>query len=168
MNAIFDTLTLRDETEQDSAFLQQLYAQTRATEMAYFPWTDEQKNAFLTMQFDLQRRHYRENYPNTQFAIILLDNNPVGRWYLQCRTDNFHLIDISLLADYRNQGIGRYLLKTLIAKAQTKQKNIRLHVETTNPALRLYQRLGFSVVEECGFHWLMEWNDAYKTANALS
>lgn len=158
MNAIFDTLTLRDETEQDIAFLKQLYAETRATEMAYFPWTDDQKNAFLAMQFDLQRRHYRENYPNTEFAIILLDNNPVGRWYLQRRADNFHLIDISLLAEYRNQGIGRYLLKNLIAGGQKEQKTVHLHVETTNPALRLYQRLGFIAVEEYGVHWLMKWN----------
>lgn len=150
-------LALREETVEDMVFLRQLYAQTRADEMAFFPWFEEQKSAFLQMQFDAQRQQYRHSYPAADFAIILHENAPVGRWYVHRGTDFFQLIDISLLADYRNQGLGSHLLATLIAEAGIQKKTVRLHVQPTNPALRLYQRLGFIAIEEQDMYWLMEW-----------
>lgn len=150
------TISLRKETNEDKALLLTIYASTRAEEMALIPWSIKQKNAFLAMQFDLQHRHYHENYPDAEFAIILINNNPAGRWYLNRGPEIFHLIDISLLPHYRNQGVGSYLLKTLITEAREHQKIVRLHVETTNKAMRLYQRSGFIAIEEHGFRWLME------------
>ena len=36
-------------------------------------------------------------------------------------------------------------------------KPLRIHVERMNPALGLYERLGFEQVEDRGVYWLMEW-----------
>lgn len=151
------TIKLRKETTEDEAFLRALYASTRTEEIALLPWPEEQKTAFLVMQFDLQRKHYRENYPDADFAVILVDNDPAGRWYLHRGSQGFHLIDISLLPSYRNRNVGTHLLKTLIAEARAEQKIVRLNVQSINRAMRLYQRLGFIVIEKHGVHWLMEW-----------
>src|SRR5438132_13302161 len=43
-------ITLRDETEEDESFLLELYASTRAHEIALVSWTDEQKKTFVAMQ----------------------------------------------------------------------------------------------------------------------
>ena len=43
-------LTLRPCTDDDLPFLLEVYASTRADEMAIVPWTDEEKQAFVRMQ----------------------------------------------------------------------------------------------------------------------
>lgn len=152
------TIELREETAEDEAFLRQLHASVRADEMALVPWPDEQKTAFLDMQFDLQRRHYQAHYSNAEFSVILVEGHPAGRRYLDRSAEDFLLIDIALLPDYRGQGVGTRLLQALLAEASTAAKPVRLHVESFNErAMKLYHRLGFSPVEQQGFHWLMEW-----------
>jgi ribosomal protein S18 acetylase RimI-like enzyme len=148
---------LRPETIADEKLLRTLYASSRADEMAFLPWSVEQKTVFLDRQFDLQRKHFQEIYPNADFAIILVENNPAGRWYLYRGSQVIHIIDISLLPEYRNKGVGSNLLKSLMTEARINQKSVRLNVESANRAVRLYQRLGFIASEECGIHQLMEW-----------
>jgi len=50
-------LALRPAGPEDIAFLFRVYASTRTEELAPVPWSDEQKRAFLAMQFDLQDRY---------------------------------------------------------------------------------------------------------------
>ncbi|MDD5276123.1 MAG: GNAT family N-acetyltransferase [Methylovulum sp.] len=153
----FTDICLRTEISADEAFLRLLYASTRANEMAFFPWPEAQKTVFLHSQFNLQHQQYRHHYPTANFSIILFKNNPVGRWYVHRGADVFQLIDISLLAGYRNQGLGSHLLATLTAEARAQQKTVRLHVQPINRALKLYQRMGFVTIEKHDIYWLMEW-----------
>jgi len=148
---------LRTEITADEIFLRSLYASTRRDELALIPWTDEQKTMFLNQQFDLQRHHYRFYYPDATLSVILIDDIQIGRWYVHRGAECLSLMDISLLPQYRSQGIGRKLLETLQAEARETGKSIRLHVENHNPAQRLYVRLGFVLIEEQGIHRLMEW-----------
>jgi ribosomal protein S18 acetylase RimI-like enzyme len=64
------------------------------------------------------------------------------------------LIDIALLPQYRNQGIGSTLLRELLADAARAGCAVSLKVENTNPAARLYERLGFQTVDEDGMYAL--------------
>ncbi len=48
--------------------------------------------------------------------------------------------------NYRNQGIGSKLLSLLIEAAQKKIKAIGLSVRESNPAIKLYKRFGFNVI----------------------
>ncbi|MBA4174599.1 MAG: GNAT family N-acetyltransferase, partial [Hyphomicrobium sp.] len=53
-------LALRPEAAADDAYLLALYATTRAAELEQVQgWTPEQKQAFVAMQFNAQRHHYR-------------------------------------------------------------------------------------------------------------
>jgi ribosomal protein S18 acetylase RimI-like enzyme len=148
---------LRMETPEDEAFLHSLYASTRAEEMAYLPWPEEQKAAFLNMQFDLQRRHYRTYYPQGEFLIVLLWEMPAGRFYLDRSGEAFLVIDIALSPEYRRQGLGGHLLESLLDEAESAYKSVRLHVETSIRAFKFYRRLGFTPVEDQGIRWLIEW-----------
>ncbi len=149
--------TLREETSEDETFLRRLYASTRAEEMAYVPWPDEQKAVFLNMQFDLQRRHYQAYHPQAEFMIVLLREKPAGRFYLDRAGEAMLLIDIALSPEYRGLGVGSHLLENLQAEASVASKPVRLHVETSNRAAKLYQRLGFTPLEVAGIRRLMEW-----------
>jgi ribosomal protein S18 acetylase RimI-like enzyme len=108
------------------------------------------------MQFDAQHRHYRQHYPGADFLVILRDAQPIGRLYLARLPDEFRVIDIALLPQHRRAGIGTALLRNILNEAAATGKPVRLHVERFNPALRLYQRLGFTMVEEGQIYLLME------------
>jgi GNAT superfamily N-acetyltransferase len=148
---------LRLEAPEDEAFLRRLYASTRAEEMAYVPWTEEQKEAFLNMQFDLQHKHYRTYHPLAEFMIVLFRGEPAGRFYLDRSGEALLLIDIALSPEYRGLGLGSHLLTNLLDEALAASKPVRLHVETSCRAVTLYQRFGFIPVEEQGIRRLMEW-----------
>ncbi|HVT19106.1 MAG TPA: GNAT family N-acetyltransferase [Thermoanaerobaculia bacterium] len=150
-------LTLRPIVLDDLPFLYEVYAGTRAEEMAAVPWSEEQKQAFLRMQFDLQRRFYEENFPDAEYSIVLLDGRPAGRLYVHRRPDEIRLIDIALLPEHRGAGHGTALLRRLFGEATAAGKPLRIHVERFNPALRLYQRLGFTQIADQGVYLLMEW-----------
>ncbi|HKP46667.1 MAG TPA: GNAT family N-acetyltransferase [Pyrinomonadaceae bacterium] len=151
------SISLRIATAEDNAFMQMVYAGTRADEMALVDWNDEQKSAFLQMQFEAQRTSYLRESPNAQYSVILSDGVPAGRLIVDRTDDTVHVIDIALLPAYRNFGIGKSVLLGLQDEAREANKAVRLHVENFNRAYQLYERLGFKKVAEAGFHWRMEW-----------
>ena len=150
-------LEFRPISETDLPFLQALYASTRTEEMALSGWNEAQIEQFLTMQFRAQHEHYQQHYPKARFDLILGDTIPIGRLYLDERDDEFRLIDIALLPEFRNRGLGGHILRQILNQAASANKAVRIHVEHFNPALRLYQRLGFRLLEDKGVYQFMEW-----------
>lgn len=144
------------ETGNDLEFLYRVYASSRADEMALTGWSDLQKEEFLRMQFDLQHKQYTQNYKNASFEIILYNDVPVGRLYLDRRKDEIRIIDIALLTEFRGRGIGSKIMKDLVAEADEKKLILSLHVEHNNPALGLYEGLGFKKEGDTGVYFFME------------
>ncbi len=153
----FSDITLRPVKEIDDPFLLKLYASTRASEMALVDWSEEQKNQFLNMQFNAQKSYYLTNYQEARFEVIQWNNTSIGRLYVEEWTDQIRIIDVSLLPDYCNQGIGTYFLKMIMNRANKITKAVSIHVEQNNPAMILYKRLGFKKVDEHSVYDLMEW-----------
>ena len=108
------------------------------------------------MQFDAQDAHYREHYAGATYEVIEVDGVPAGRLYVHRRPKEIRLVDIALLPRFRGTGIGTRLLAELIAEAKGRGVSLTIHVEMSNPARRLYERLGFAPVEEHGVYLLME------------
>jgi|SRR5579864_3247311 len=152
-----DQISFRPEMPEDEAFLAKLYATTRDIEMALTGWDAAQQEAFLRMQFQFQTTHYRQHYGDGLFKIILRDNAPIGRIYLHYGPSQIRLMDIALVPEYRGSGIGGSILENLLRQAAQLGKPVTLHVERFNPALRLYERLGFQVIEDLGINLYMEW-----------
>ncbi|MBI5295744.1 MAG: GNAT family N-acetyltransferase [Chloroflexi bacterium] len=139
---------LRPVTPGDEAFLLQVYSSTRAEEMTRVDWIDEQKTAFLRMQFDAQTQHYKAHYPSAKYLVIEHDGAPVGRLTLEY-TESQHLImDIILLPKFRRLGIGTAILTDLMNSARQDNHPLVLRVEFFNPAVQLYSRLGFVKTRE--------------------
>lgn len=153
-------LALRPIGNDDLDFLYQVYASTREDELALLPWSDSQKQTFLQMQFNAQHHYYQEQFANASYQVILQDEQPVGRLYVDRGSDEIRIIDIALLGVARNQRIGSFLLQQILDEATLSGKRVVLHVEKNNPALRLYQRLGFQVKEDKGIYWFMQWSPA--------
>jgi ribosomal protein S18 acetylase RimI-like enzyme len=60
------------------------------------------------------------------------------------------------LPSHQGAGLGTLLLYSLLGEADAARAPIRLRVLRTNPARRLYERLGFAVAGESATHFLME------------
>jgi ribosomal protein S18 acetylase RimI-like enzyme len=150
-------VTFRPIAEADLPFLYRLYASTREEELARVDWPPERKEAFLRFQFEAQHRHYMEHYAGARFDLVLVDGEPAGRLYVADWRTEVRLIDIALAPERRNRGLGTRLLRDLQAAAAATGKPLTIHVERFNPALALYERLGFARLEENGPYFLMEW-----------
>lgn len=148
---------LRPVSSADQEFLFQVYASTRADEMAIVPWTPEQKQAFVQMQYNAQRQSYAMQFPEAEYSVIHKQAIPIGRLIVARSKEEMRLMDIALLPGYRNQGMGTQLIRELMAEAAASKKPLRLHVEFFNPARRLYERLGFRQIAEFGIYFEMEW-----------
>ena len=120
------------------------------------PWDDAQKDAFLRMQFDAQDAWWRENYADASFDVVLVGGEPAGRLYVHRGPSEIRIVDIALLPEHRGSGIGSSLLRDLLAEADESGKSVTIHVERMNPALRLYERLGFALAEDKGVYLFLE------------
>jgi GNAT superfamily N-acetyltransferase len=154
------SLRLRPITPEDDSFLAALYASTRAEELAITGWGEDEKAVFCRRQFDAQSAHYRENYPGALFQVIERAGAPIGRLYVARWEREIRIMDIALLPEHRGAGIGTRLLRELQDEARSVGKTLTIHVERFNPALHLYERLGFKMVEDKGVYLLMQWSAA--------
>ena len=100
------TLSRQPETDADEVFLHSLYTGTRAPELALIPWDDAAKAAFLHQQFDAQRVHYRCEFSQADFDVLLRGGSPLGRLYLDRSGLKWRLLDIALVSDRRGRGLG--------------------------------------------------------------
>lgn len=142
--------------EQDLPFVAALYASTRRDEVATTGWPEDMQAAFLRQQHEAQHRHYRAQFADGQFLILQQAGQAIGRLYLHADGQHLQIVDISLVADHRGQGIGGALLQDLIDATGSAGLTLGIHVEKTNPARRLYDRLGFALVKDLGVYDYLE------------
>lgn len=157
---------LRPAGPDDRADLLAVYASTRADELALTGWPDAQCQAFVTMQFDAQWRHYTLHHPQAVCQLVVLDEpsgsgSVAGRLWVDRSAGRLHVLDIALLPPFRGRGLGTALLRALMAEAETRGVALTISVEVHNPALHLYERLGFEPQGEVqGIYQRMAWRPA--------
>lgn len=150
-------VALRPATLADRELLFRVYAATREEELAPVPWPREAKEAFLRQQFDAQDAWWRANYPGATFEVVVADGVDAGRLYIWEGPTEIRVVDVALLPEARRGGVGTRLLADVKARAAAAGKAVTIHVERTNPALALYERLGFRLVEDKGVYLFLSW-----------
>jgi ribosomal protein S18 acetylase RimI-like enzyme len=153
-----ESITLRAATNSDLTFLQTVYANTRMEELAMTGWSDAQKQEFCQMQFRAQDTHYRKHYPNAEYHVIQWEKSDAGRLSIDRQEKEIHLLDLALLPEHRGKGIGTTLLKKFQQEATAARLSLSIYVERFNPALRLYERLGFKHVKDEGVYLFLKWD----------
>ncbi len=160
MTASTDIISLRTAAPEDRALLRDIYGSTRMDELEQTDWNAEKKAAFVEHQFEAQDTHYKKVYPDSDYAVILCNDVPAGRFYVERHLipGTIRIVDVALLPDFRNKGIGQFLVHQLQEEAAQVGKTLTIHVERFNKALRFYERLGFQIIKEAhGVYYLMEW-----------
>jgi len=140
-----DLPTLRPATEADVPFLLELRRQTMSA---------HQLASGLVPSEEERERRVLYSFENAR--IVLSGGEPVG--LLKVRRDGltWELVQIQLSPSLHGKGVGTALLRALVAEARAAGASLRLSVHRANPARRLYERLGFVVVEERANFYDME------------
>jgi ribosomal protein S18 acetylase RimI-like enzyme len=139
------SVTTRAATEEDDAFLFALFKAVRSLEFAYAPLAPAQLDLLMNIQYTGQKQTYGAQYPDGDH-IILVDGLPVGRIWLFRGEAEYQLVDISLMPEFRNRGIGGVLVTDAIAAARAAGVRLCCSVAVTNASsLRFHQRLGFQI-----------------------
>ena len=117
--------------------------------MKFVDLTPVEIDAFLDSQCTAQLKHYQKAFPEAKHDLLLLDGEPIGRIYVERNAAELNLLDICLLPEYRNRGIGTNLMRELIEETELSGLPFHLCVYMYNAgAFRLYRRMGFEVIKE--------------------
>jgi RimJ/RimL family protein N-acetyltransferase len=154
-------LHLRPITTGDEALLCRIYSSTRTEELEKITWwTPVQKETFLRSQFEAQHSYYQKNYTGAAFWVVECEAETIGRLYLHPAYEkaSVRIIDITLLPRWRNKGIGRQILQDVMKFAASQRRTVTIHVESFNPAMKLYQKLGFTLLSKTNeVYHLLQW-----------
>ena len=143
-----------------------MYASTREEELAQVDWNDEQKDQFLRWQHGLQRSEYEARFPDAEYNLILVDDNPAGRIWIGRNQQEIRLLDIALLPQFQNRGVGTLLIQRLILFATRFGIPLRHMVFVlNNNAQSFYERLGFVIIEDLGAYKHMEFRPPPETSS---
>ena len=150
-------MTARFNEPETMALLYLIFKASRDDEMMRTGWSEAQIDFFLGQQFQLQHRDYTTRYKQAAFYLVEYQGEKCGRLYLDVRDTEILVVDISLLGEFRDRGIGTSLLNWVKDEARALELSVTLHVTVFNRCQRLYRRLGFSPVSSDGMYTLMRW-----------
>ena len=150
-------LTQRETAPDDEAFLFDVYLSSRGDDLTEMGWDAERVRNFLETQYAAQQRFLNATYPQAEDRIITLDTQPIGRIVVERNDQEIRIVDVALLPQHRNSGIGTYLIRELLAEAARLGKPFRTQVIRSSAALGLFERLGIVKIGETGSHYQMEW-----------
>jgi ribosomal protein S18 acetylase RimI-like enzyme len=102
----------------------------------------------LSLNMDAQVAGFRQRWDVGQVRIITLDGTDIGWLQSFAKHDAVFLGQLFVDSALRRQGIGTEVVKGLIEEAARAGQALTLGVVKTNPALRLYERLGFRTTHE--------------------
>ena len=157
MTASLNSIRLRAATSADEAFLLELYESSRGDDLRGLGWDEKRISEFLEMQYEAQQRFFDSEYKGANDQIILREDTLLGRLMVDRREHEIRCIDVALLPEYRNAGIGTLLLRQLQEEANRGRKPLRVQIIRFNRAVNLLERLGFARTSETGTHFQMEW-----------
>jgi GNAT superfamily N-acetyltransferase len=105
-------------------------------------------NRELKLDRELQAASFRRQWEVMQVRIITLDGADIGWLQSTTRDGTFFLGQLFVGASRQRRGIGTEAMHRLISEATRLHQAMTLGVVKTNPAKRLYDRLGFHVTHE--------------------
>ena len=143
---------LRAAMPADADFEHFLYASTRDD---LRPLGPEVFDGLVGMQFRAQAMSLRLEHPQADRKIVVVEDAPVGRLIVDGSGDHIEVLDVALLPEYRGQGIGTSVLRTVLGQADRVGRAVKLHVEKQSRAVRLYERLGFAISGDVGMYFAM-------------
>ncbi len=139
-------ISRRSATNNDLSFLLHLRKDTMSTYL-------RESKLDYSESGHLDRIYYAFEYAE----IILLHQKPIGLLKTRLEDSILEIIQIQILPEFQKLGIGSQLILNLIRQATIKNWTVHLSVLQVNPAVQLYQRLGFRQKAQHNAMIKMEW-----------
>ena len=152
-----NSISVRPVTAGDEEILLEIYKSSRGDDLRGLGWEEDRISEFLEMQYEAQQHFYEREYKRADDEIILWEGKPAGRLIVDHREHEIRCVDVALLPEHRNGGIGAVLIRKLQGEARLAKKPLRLQVIRFNRAVNLFERSGFVRTSETGTHFQMEW-----------
>jgi ribosomal protein S18 acetylase RimI-like enzyme len=141
----------------DDPFLYDVFASTWQSEVATLPNQNLAQHV-LRIQHIAQERRFASSHPGYQRYLVLADGHPAGRLYLQEQGLTLHIVDLTLMPQFRSRGIGTMLFRDLFALAIRQSRSISTRVDRSNRrATDLHASLGFRLVAVDDLDHHFEW-----------
>jgi ribosomal protein S18 acetylase RimI-like enzyme len=109
----------------------------------------------MNLDREMQLPTLRKSWLAKEVSIITEDGADIGWLQITSRADAVYVSQIFVAPAQQGRGIGRKMLEQVIDEAGAAGKAVALSVLNTNPAVRLYKRLGFYVLHEAEGYYLM-------------
>ena len=130
-------VVLRAALPEDFAYCRRIY-------FAEMKWIIEE----LHLDRATQETSFEQQWDPTQVKIIALDDADIGWLQMSTRDNELFVAQMFVDRPFQRKGIGTEVMRRLIDEATELNQPVRLNVVKINPAVRLYQRLGFQVTHE--------------------
>jgi GNAT superfamily N-acetyltransferase len=101
-----------------------------------FGWDEAEQRAFHSRDWEQKRP-----------MIISYNGEPVGTIYIAENKDFIEIGQFFIMPEYQNKGIGTYVLKQVLDRADRSGLNTKLAYLRNNPVASLYSRHGFRTIE---------------------
>ena len=89
---------------------------------------------------------FRKRFKVETTTMVIRAGRRIGYYSLKVKGEGLYLDNIQLSPQVHGRGLGADLIEKIIV--ENKDKQLRLTTFSDNPAMRLYERLGF-VITEC-------------------
>jgi len=144
------TIRLRPATVADYDFTRRVHhsGMRWIAERLFGPWDDAAQDEKFKRQFVL-----------AEVRIIVMGTNDIGYLQLGVGDEELFLRELHIDAPFQNRGIGRQVLRFVLAEAD--DKPVTVAVVKFNPARALYERCGFRTFREDDHKFYMR-NDGRK------
>lgn len=147
----------------------ELYSDGPGPELVIRQVTNEDIEWLLDLRMATMAEHYKRSgqdlsreeqcdrlvHAYSSISIIQRDGLDIGMMKVVRHPDVWDLVQIQLLPECQGSGLGAILVRNLVDAAQQAGVPVRLYVLKVNPAMRLYERLGFTVTKDSGHSWEM-------------
>jgi GNAT superfamily N-acetyltransferase len=136
---------LRPAQANDYDFALRLYVETiKPYTVAYMAWVDEVESA-----------RFARLWAPADTRIITLDGTDVGWVEASELPAEIFLKQMYVMPGHQRRGIGTQVLRFLLQQWTATGKPVVLGVLKNNPARRLYERSGFTIVGETEMKFMM-------------
>ena len=129
----------RDATDADRAWLDELRraAYARLFDLTWGAWDEER-----------HQRYFEASWQRGGIQVIEAGGEPVGMLQLDESEAGVEVVEIQILPEYQNRGLGTRLLGEILERARQEGRDVFLSTGLKNTdACRLYARLGFAETE---------------------
>jgi len=160
MDLLGSIACLRACTEADDAFVYDVFSTTWESEVAALPNQNLARHV-LRIQHTAQERRFDTRYPGHRRFVVTHDQERVGRFYLFASGSSLHIVDLTLLPQFRRRGIGTRLVSDLMGEASSDGHRVSMRVSRDDrSAIGLYASLGFHLQSSDDLDHYFEWTPA--------